>query len=63
MKIFKLLVQKIINLTQSPNNFGTKTKVEFNGSCLRQDKIIYDHEKVLAFIFFFEISQNFDSSD
>ena len=52
MKIFKLLVQKIINLTQSPNNFGTKTKVEFNGSCLSQDKIIYDHEKVLAFIFF-----------
>ena len=27
--------------------FGTKTKVEFNGSCLKQDKITYNHGKVV----------------
>ena len=27
--------------------FGTKTRVQFNGSCLKQDKITYDHSKHL----------------
>ena len=26
--------------------FVTKTRVEFNGSCLKQNKITYDHGKV-----------------
>ena len=24
---------------------GSKTKVEFNGSCLKQDKVTYNHKK------------------
>ena len=27
--------------------FGTKTKVEFNGSCLKQDKITHTHGKIV----------------
>ena len=27
--------------------FSTKTKVIFNGSCLKQDKITYDHGNVV----------------
>ena len=27
--------------------FGTKIKVEFNGSCLKQDKVTYDHVKLV----------------
>ena len=27
--------------------FGTKTRVEFKGSCLKQDKITYDHRKIV----------------
>ena len=27
--------------------FGTKTKVEFNGSCLKQDKIMHTHGKIV----------------
>ena len=27
--------------------YGTKTRVEFSGSCLRQDKITYDHGKIV----------------
>ena len=26
--------------------FGTKTEIEFNGSCLRQDKIAYGQGKI-----------------
>ena len=25
--------------------YGTKTKVELNGSCLKQDKVTYNHQK------------------
>ena len=38
--------------------FGTKTKVEFNGSCLKQDKITYDHGKVVNIYIVYEISRN-----
>ena len=27
--------------------FGTKTRVEFNGSCLKQDKIKFNHGKIV----------------
>ena len=29
------------------NFFGTKTRVEFNENCLKQDRIKYDHGKVV----------------
>ena len=36
--------------------FGTKTKLEFNGSCLKQDKITYYHGKVVNIYIVYEIS-------
>ena len=30
-------------ITPKLDYYGTKTRVEFNGSCLRQDKITYTH--------------------
>ena len=33
------------NLNPQLNYLGTKTKVGFNESCLKQDKITYDHGK------------------
>ena len=38
--------------------FDTKTKVEFKGSCLKQDKITYDHGKVVNIYIVYEISRN-----
>ena len=35
------------NLNPQLSYFGTKTKVEFKGSCLKQDKITYTHEKII----------------
>ena len=32
--------------------FGVKTRVEFKGSCLKQDKITYTHGKIKTFIMF-----------
>ena len=34
-------------ITPELNSYGTKTKVEFNGSCLKQDKVTYNHGKII----------------
>ena len=31
------------SITPKVSYFGTKTRVEFNGSCLKQDRITYNH--------------------
>ena len=35
------------SLTQELNYYGTKTRVKFTGSCLKQLKISYIHRKVV----------------
>ena len=37
--------------------FGTKTRAEFNGSCLKQGKITYDHGKIVNIYIVYEISK------
>ena len=44
-------------LTPKLSYFGTKTRVEFNANCLRQDKITYNHRKILNIYIVFEISK------
>ena len=34
-------------ITPELSFYGTKTKVEFNGSCLKQDKVTYNHGKIV----------------
>ena len=41
---------------------GTKTRLQFKGSCLKQDKVVYDHDKVVNICIVYEISKNFNSS-
>ena len=41
---------------------GTKTKVEFNGNCLKQDKVTYNHGKIVNIYIVYEISQNYSIS-
>ena len=38
--------------------FVAKRKVEFKGSSLKQDKITYDHGKLVNIYIFYEISKN-----
>ena len=35
------------SLTPKLSYFGTETRVEFNGSCLKQDKITYTHGNIV----------------
>ena len=39
---------------------GNKTRVEFKGSCLKQDKITYTHGKIVKIYIVYEISTNFN---
>ena len=44
---------------------GTKTRVRFSGSCLKQDKITYTHGKIVNIYIVYEINKkdNTTSSD
>ena len=42
--------------------YGTKTKVEFNGSCLKKDKVTYNNEKIVNIYIVYEISKNYSIS-
>ena len=67
----KGLPQEIINSIKTPNHsitpnldyYGTKTRVEFNGSCLKQDKVTFNHGKVVNIYIVYEISKNINISD
>ena len=62
----KGLPQEIINSIKTPNHsitpnldyYGTKTRAEFNGSCLKQDKVTFNHGKIVNVNIFYEISKN-----
>ena len=42
--------------------YGTKTKVAFNGSCLKQDKVTYNHGTIVNIYIVYEIDQNYSIS-
>ena len=51
------------NITQSLNYYGTITRVEFNGSCLKQDKVTFNQGKVVNIYIVYEISKSTNISD
>ena len=53
------------NLAQTLGYFGNKTRVKFDGSCLKQDKITFTHEKTVNIYIVYEINlwNYVDSSD
>ena len=51
----------ILNPSLSYN--GSKTRVEFDGSCLKQDKITFTHEKTVSISIVYEIDKNFPISN
>ena len=51
-------------ITPKLNYYGTKTRVEFNGTCLKQDKITYTHGKVVNIYIVYELTgSNSDDND
>ena len=51
------------SITPSLDYYGTKTRVEFNRTCLKQDKVIFNHRKVVNIYTVFEISKSNNISD
>ena len=50
------------SLNPKLSSFGTKTRVEFKGSCLKQDKTAYDQLKIINIYVVYEISKHYDIS-
>ena len=51
------------NVTPNLDYYGTETRVELNGSCLKQDKVTFNHGKVVNIDIVFEISKNINISN
>ena len=60
-----------INSIKTPNHgitpnlsyYGTKTRVEFNGNCSKQDKVTFDHEIIVNICIVYETGKNINISD
>ena len=67
----KGLYDERINFIKTPNHsitpdlnyYGTRTRVEFNGGCLKQDKVAFNHQKVINVYIAYEISKSINISD
>ena len=51
------------SITPNLDYYGTKRRVEFNGSCLKQDKITFNHGKVVNIYIVYEINKSINISD
>ena len=55
---------KTSNRSITPNlSYYSTKRVEFNGSCLKQDKITFNHRKIVNIYIVYEISKNINISD
>ena len=43
------------NLAPAVNNYGTKTRIKFTGSCLQQSKLTYTHKKIVNIYVVYEL--------
>ena len=61
----KINSMKTSNHSITPNldYYGTKTRTEFNGSCLKQDSVTFNHGKVVNICIIYEISKSINISD
>ena len=64
------LIKRINSITTSNYSvtpfldyYGTKTRVEFSGSCLKQYSVTFNHKKVVNIYIVYEISKSFNISD
>ena len=50
------------SITPELSYYGTKTRVKFSGSCLKQDKATYNHRTIVNIYIVYEISTNYNIS-
>ena len=58
----ELILLRHLDMKLHRNYYGTKARVKFNGSCLKQDKVTFNHGKVVSIYVFYEMSSNFNKS-
>ena len=51
------------SITPNLDYYGTKTRVDFNGSCLKQDSVTFNRGKVVNIYIVCEISKSINISD
>ena len=51
------------SITPNLDFYGSKTRVEFNGSCLKQDKVTFNHGKLVNIYIVYAISKSINISD
>ena len=51
------------SITTELSFYGTKTRVEFNGSCLKQEKVTYNHGTIVNIYTVYELSKNYNISN
>ena len=62
MKELILILHLITVLLRNYSYYSTKTRVQFNRSCLKQDKVTYNHETRVNIYIVYEISRNYNIS-
>ena len=50
------------SITPELSYYNSKIKIKFNGSCLKQDKVTYNHGKTINIYIVYEISKNYNIS-
>ena len=50
-------------ITLNLDYYGTKIRVKFNGSCLKQDDDIFNHGKIVNICIVYQISKSIDIRD
>ena len=50
------------SITPKLSHYGTKARVKFSGSCLKQDKATYNHRTIVNIYIVYEISKNYNIS-
>ena len=51
------------NITPNLSYYGMKKRVEFNGNCLKQDEVTFNHGKTVNICIVYEISKSINISD
>ena len=50
------------SITPKLSYYGSKIIIKFNGSCLKQDKVTYNHGTIVNIYIVYEISKNYNIS-
>ena len=62
IKSITIIVNYNYSITPKLSYYGTKPKVKFSGSCLKQDKPIYNYGKIVNIYIVCEISKSYNIS-